>query len=104
MKLTRVFRHVSRRGRWAHGPVLSVGGATNQEGFTRVGLRVKRGLKSAPQRNRLKRQLRAVIRTGPSFLRTGLDLIVVIHPRTLPVKTTDLDQEFRLLCKRIAAI
>ena len=89
-----------RRGRWAHGAALSVGVIPNGVTASRIGLRVRRGVKRATDRNRLKRQLRTII-YGPEFcVKDGVDLVVVIHPRTLPTATTALKAELEQLCKR----
>ena len=75
----------------------------NHQPATRVGLRTRRGLKGAVVRNRLKRQLRAIIYTRAFPLKSGLDLIVVIHPKTLPVAADALEQELLLLCRKSGA-
>lgn len=100
LKLTDVFSGVYRRGRWAHGPSLSVGVLPNRQPATRVGLRTRRGLKGATVRNRLKRQLRAIVQMQRVPLKPGVDLVIVIHPRTIPATTKILEQELRVLCKR----
>ena len=99
-----MFRTVYRRGRWAHGQLLSVGVVANNATQARVGLRTKRGLKGAAVRNRLKRQVRAVIRSQERILHPGLDLVVVLHPPAPPVTTATLERELLLLCKRLGAV
>ncbi len=68
---------------------------------TRVGLRTRRGLKGAAVRNRLKRQLRALVYTKKPLLRTGFDAVIVIHPKTIPSSSAMLKEELRILCKRL---
>ena len=104
LKRTDAFRVVYRRGRWAHGPTLSVGIATNHLAETRVGLRTRRGLKGAVERNRLKRQLRAAVYQHTLPLRGGLDVVIVIHPRTRLVGSASLESELKTLCKRVGAL
>lgn len=70
----------------------------------RVGLRTRRGLKGAARRNRLKRQLRAILSTDRFRFRNGLDLVVVIHPTRVPTSTSSLERELFTLCTRIGAI
>ncbi len=72
----------------------------NDQGLVRVGLRTRRGLKGASVRNRLKRQLRAIIYADRFPLRSGRDIVIVIHPKELPADTRDLERELRQLCKR----
>ena len=93
-----------RRGRWARGSWLSIGAIPNIDRVTRVGLRTRRGLKGAVVRNRLKRQIQAIV-DAPGFpLRAGLDLVIVIHPKTLPAKRIHFEEELRTLCRRIDAL
>ena len=100
LKFTEAFRAVYRRGRWAHGRALSVGILANQCATARVGLRTRKGLKGAVERNRFKRQLRAIVNEQRISLRPGLDIIIVIHPRTIPTPTKDLERELLELCRR----
>ena len=91
-----------RRGRWAHSPSLSVGTVANRTLTTRIGLRTKRGIKRAPDRNRLKRQLRGVIaRHG---WHPGFDVVMVIHPPRLPLHTETLETDLLHACKRLGLL
>ena len=69
-----------------------------------MGLRTRRGLKGAVVRNRLKRQLRTIVYAQRLSLRSGLDVVIVIHPTTLPADATHLKEELWTLCKRIGAL
>lgn len=82
------------------GASLSLGVLANHDQETRVGLRTRRGLKGAVERNRLKRQLRTLLFTSRVVLRRGVDVVVVIHPSTLPAGTPRLATELETLCKR----
>ena len=92
-----------RRGRWARGRLLSVGTTPNETAKTQIGLRTRRGLKGAVVRNRLKRQLRAVICKHAASIHPGFDMVVVLHPPSPPVPTESLKQEFLTLCRRLGA-
>ena len=83
---------------------LSVGTLPNREPVTRVGLRTRRGLKGAVVRNRLKRQLRDLIFNQAFPLRVGLDVVIVIHPKQLPLASSELKQELHTLCKRTGSL
>lgn len=89
-----------RRGRWAKGVQLSVGVLPNHDGITRVGLRTRRGMKGAVVRNRLKRQIRDLIFNQRFPLRTGLDVVIVIHPKQFPQPSSTFKQELNVLCTR----
>lgn len=103
LKRTDAFLAVYRRGRWAKGPSLSVGALPADGQGIRVGLRTRRGLKGAATRNRLKRQLRAILSTDRLQFRHGLDVVIVIHPTRIPVRTSSLERELLALCRRIGA-
>jgi len=104
LKHTQAFRAVYRRGRWARGTSLSVGALPNAAGILRIGLRTRRGLKGAVARNRLKRQLRAIVGAQGFHATTGLDLVVVIHPPAIPQQTAFLKRELRALCTRLGIL
>ena len=82
------------------GASLSLGVLANSDERTRVGLRTRRGLKGAVERNRLKRQLRALLASSELSLRQGVDVVIVIHPPSLPARTRQLAAELETLCKR----
>ncbi len=83
---------------------MSVGYLPNDQGLIRVGLRTRRGLKGAVVRNRLKRQLRTIIYADRFPLRSGRDIVIVIHPKQLPANTEHLERELRHLCKRAGVL
>lgn len=93
-----------RRGRWARGTLLSVGIVESGQPRVRVGLRTKRGFKGAVERNRLKRQLRAILMSAQTLFRPGLDVVVVIHQPRLPVRASHLKSELYTLCKRLGRL
>ena len=90
-----------QQGRWAHSPSLSIGASPNQRALVQIGFRTKRGMKPAVVRNRLKRQLRAICHSYRDRLTPGQDLVVVVHPKALPVRSKELEREFIELCKRL---
>lgn len=81
-----------------------MGTLPNSEGKTRVGLRTRRGLKGAVVRNRLKRQLRAILFSKSLPWRQGVDIVVVIHPEQLPARSASLEKELLNLCRRTNVI
>ena len=76
----------------------------NTQGATRIGLRTRRGLKGAVVRNRLKRQLRTLVYARDFPFRAGLDVVIVVHPKTPSAKTAHLEIELLTLCKKIGAL
>ena len=104
LKGNEAFRAVYRRGRWVHGQALSVGLLPSGRDLVRIGFRTRRGLKGAVQRNRLKRQLRALVYANQARLRSGFDLVIVAHPPTLPAPTASLQHALLSLCKKAGAL
>lgn len=101
LKRTEAFRRVYRGGNWAHSASLSVGVYPNGLKTLRLGLRTKRGLKGAAVRNRLKRQVRAVYQSQKDGLSPGHDMVIVIHPRSVPVDSSRLKRELLTVCTRL---
>jgi ribonuclease P protein component len=104
LKRTEAFREVSRRGRWAKGSALSVGATRTALPYPRLGLRTRRGLKGAVKRNRLKRQVRAIVSAQAMSFRPGADVVVVIHPPAYPIATNRLAEELRVLCQKLRVL
>jgi ribonuclease P protein component len=69
-----------------------------------VGLRTRRNLKGAVVRNRLKRQLRPIIQAQRASWRSGFDIVIVIHPKSLPVEAPALQRELTQLAKRAGIV
>lgn len=59
--------------------MLSVWALPNNLTVTRLGLRVQRGLKGGVARNRAKRLVREAFRAHKAELKSGNDLLIVIH-------------------------
>jgi ribonuclease P protein component len=94
-------RAIYRHGTWARGTWVSVGVIQQPSPLIHIGFRTKKGLKGAVERNRLKRQMRAIMFGTLPPLRSGLDLLVVAHPRTIPAPTTAIEHELNALCKSL---
>ena len=61
-------------------------------------------MKGAVARNRLKRQLRGIVYAPEFNPRSGLDLVIVIHPVKIPAATDLLMRELISLCKRASIV
>lgn len=68
-----------------------------------MGLRTPRSAGTAAARNRLKRQLRGLLRRHAAHLRAGVDLVIVLRPRTGPEQTKVLERELTQLCRKVGA-
>lgn len=79
LRLTKRFLLVRRHGSLARTGALSTWALPNELSVTRLGLRIQRGLKGSVQRNRAKRLVREAFRAHKAQLKSGYDLVVVIH-------------------------
>lgn len=104
LKQTGAFAAVYRRGRWVRGRALSVGVLPTGGPVTRVGLRTRRGVRPAVVRNRLKRQVRAMLASPHVSLRAGFDVVIVLHPPKSPVTSRVLEEELLNLCQKSSII
>jgi len=93
LKSTRGFLALYKQGKWVHGPSLSLGWMPNATQGSRVGIRTRKGLKGAVVRNRLKRQLRAVLRVTQLIPRQSVDIVLVLHPRKQTIDSEHLAKE-----------
>ena len=93
LKSTRGFIALYKQGKWVHGPSLSLGWLLKAEGQAHIGIRTRKGLKGAVIRNRLKRQMRAVIKEANLVPRQSVDVVLVLHPHAGHIATQDLKKE-----------
>ena len=101
LRQTPLFEHVYRAGHWVRGTHLSIGQASNGLPILRVGLRTRKGLKGAVIRNRLKRQMRAILAGKVQRWPIGVDVVIVIHPKHSSLTSSELSVEFSHLCSRL---
>lgn len=80
-------------------PNLVVYIAKNEVTHSRIGLVVSKKVGNAVHRNRWKRQLRAIFRTGKDRLPTGVDLVVIPRSRNHPTHS-DLRRSVETLARR----
>ncbi len=87
-----------------HSSLLSLGVLASKDRGVRYGIRFKRGLSKAVYRNRLKRQLRELIRHPDFTLVDGVDLVAVIHPQAYPSRAVELNRDLVKLCLKQAIL
>ncbi|MDD4995130.1 MAG: ribonuclease P protein component [Patescibacteria group bacterium] len=92
---------VLKRGRSAYTPNISVRLAKNQLGVSRfafvAGLKVS---KSAVKRNRVRRQLREIVRKHLGAIAAGYDVMVMTKPAILQLKFGEMEKELLGLFKK----
>ena len=66
-----------------------------KEKVNRIGLTVTKKIGGAVERNRVKRILRAALRsiTGKKAIKTGYLIVIVARPAALSVKSTDIEKD-----------
>ena len=99
LKRNEVFRDVYRRGIWVRAASFSLGVIRTERTDTRIGIRFRRGIKGAVVRNRLKRQLRAVLFSKEARLKPGWDVVVLVHPKTMPIPAREIVSDLLELCR-----
>ena len=73
----------------------------NRLGRNRLGLVSSTKLGHAVVRNRCRRRLREVYRLEKPQLKTGYDIILVARSRTATAPWSELQKQFRRLCRKV---
>lgn len=88
------FRTLARQGRHVHEPALAIRVRPNQMPESRFGFVVSlRISKKATRRNRLKRQLREIVRLELPRIRPGYDVMVMVKPNALSLGYWQLKEQ-----------
>lgn len=103
IKLNREFSLVYRKGKkhHAHSMILHVLPRRSQEGL-RLGVAVSRSIRTAVERNRLKRLLRETFRLEAVSLKGGYDIILTAKDMNPPSSFDDIRKDLHYLLKRAA--
>jgi ribonuclease P protein component len=91
------FQLVRRRGRSLSSRLLVLCFLPNGLGHSRFGFSVSRRIGSAVTRNRVKRQLREVIRLRMHQIRPGWDMVFIARP---PIRSANF-QDMNAACARL---
>lgn len=86
------FRRAYHRGKSFMTPHLGVYWRKNGTGKRRLGITVSKKIGNAPQRNRVRRIIRAAVYSNADILPVGCDIIVVARTRTKELKSTDIER------------
>jgi ribonuclease P protein component len=91
IRLDKEFDRVFKTGQSFYGKVLGLKAAPNNLGITRFGIMVSLKVsKKAVVRNKIKRQIRAIISQELSLLKPGKDLVIIVFPLILDKNFEDL--------------
>jgi ribonuclease P protein component len=100
LKDPEAFRRAFQRRRWESDNVLAVYGIENGRDHPRLGISVSRKkVRSANDRNRLKRLIREAFRLSKAELPPGLDLVVV--PRAQDATFADVRRSLSALSRKL---
>jgi len=95
--LDKEFDRVFKTGQSFYGKVLGLKAAKNDLSVSRFGLMVSLKVsKKAVVRNKIKRQLRAIISKELPLMRPGVDVVIIVFPLILNKKI----EEIRMLAKQ----
>ncbi len=76
----------------------------NRLEVVRIGIRVRRTVCGAVERNAIKRRVRNILFSKEFILIPGIDLVVTLHPSQSSPKATKIRRELLVLCKKIRVI
>ncbi|MFA5754278.1 MAG: ribonuclease P protein component [Patescibacteria group bacterium] len=87
------FDRVFKTGQSFYGRVLGIKAAKNDLAESRFGILINTKVsKKAVVRNRIRRQIRAIIRLQLDKLPTGLDIVIIVFPLILDKEYTEIGQ------------
>ena len=94
------YQRVFDAGRRVHGRYLTIIAAPAAGPLSRLGIVASRKVGGAVARNRAKRLIRQVFRTGPTPP-VAADLVVIAKPATVDAAVTDVATDYRVTLKRL---
>ena len=98
------FHTIRQRGkRWRDG-TLTLNVLHNGSSYSRYGFVVSRKVGKAVARNRVKRRLRAATRQWLPNLKTGYDVVIIVHPPISSVSYSELEATLSHLFSRARLI
>ena len=89
------FRRAYHKGRSYSTPLFNIYWRRNNEGKRRLGLTVSKKIGSSPDRNRIRRIMRAAAWSCADILPDKCDIIIVARSALLKSKSTDVERLLR---------
>ena len=96
LKKNHEFRRLYNKGKSAVSPYFAV--------YCRKTGRPENRLGNAVMRNRARRRIRELYRTGEAQLRTGFDLVIVARTRVIYGRYAELERSLRQLFKKLGLL
>jgi ribonuclease P protein component len=101
----RRFAQLAGKGRPVHGQYLSIKYATGGGPVTRIGIVIsKKVSKKAVERNRLRRQLRELLRPELPRITGGLDMMILVRPGTVGTAREKLSHDLFTVLRKARLI
>jgi len=94
------FKYTYKRGRSLGHPLLILIFRRTNQSTARIGFSITKKFGNAVQRNRIKRQLREVVRSRIHQIKDGYDIILVVRKDAKKASYGDLDGAVHNLLKR----
>ncbi len=94
------FKSVYRAGRRWTSPFFTMYIKKNSLGYTRLGVSVSKKVGKSVVRNRIKRQIKEIIRLNYDFIRDGWDIVFVVRPLSVDLQYGKMKREIKNLLKR----
>ena len=91
LKRPQDFQRIRDQGRHLHGGLVSLNVLDNDLPHNRFGFVISRRVGNAVVRNRVKRRLRAVVRSRLTKLDEGFDIVVISHAAAAAASYHELD-------------
>lgn len=96
------FNNISKKGNIIAGKLIFLKFLKNKLDFSRFGLIVSLKIsKKAVIRNKIKRQLRSIIKENFSNIKSGLDIIVITKPEIVNKNYQEIKNDFENLLKNL---
>jgi ribonuclease P protein component len=100
LKKNREFQYTYKKGRSFGHPLLVLISRKTRLPVTRIGFSITKKFGKAVRRNRIKRQLREILRQRLPYIKTGYDIIFVVRKEAKDTTYSKLDQAVYNLLKR----
>lgn len=89
------FRRAYHKGKAVHTPIMSIYILRSRTGTQRLGITVSKKIGCSPERNRIRRIIRAAFYSARDILPQNRDIIVVARTAIKDLKSTDVERELR---------
>lgn len=94
------FINVYKSGRRISSPFFVMYIKKNDLGYSRLGVSVSKKVGKSVVRNKIKRQIKEIIRKNYDFINSGLDIVFSVKPAAVQLNYAQIEKEIISLLKR----